>query len=142
MNNEKLYNLKQSELNVLNVLWKENEPLMASEISKRGGLVNSTVQVALRDLKANEIISVMDIVVNVTALSRKYVPNITMTDYENILMARDLKNIAYKSVNNSSFVMSLLNQSDHSTVAQEVDALQNLLNEYRAELKAKGILKG
>lgn len=142
MNNEKLYNLKQSELNVLNVLWKENEPLMASEISKRGGLVNSTVQVALRDLKANEIIGVMDIVVNVTALSRKYVPNITMTDYENILMARDLKNIAYKSVNNSSFVMSLLNQSDHSTVAQEVDALQNLLNEYRAELKAKGILKG
>lgn len=142
MNNEKLYNLKQSELNVLNVLWKENEPLMASEISKRGGLVNSTVQVALRDLKANEIISVMDIVVNVTALSRKYVPNITMTDYENILMARDLKNIAYKSVNNSSFVMSLLNQSDHSTVAQEIDALQNLLNEYRAELKAKGILKG
>lgn len=142
MNNEKLYNLKQSELNVLNVLWKENEPLMASEISKRGGLVNSTVQVALRDLKANEIISVMDIVVNVTALSRKYVPNITMTDYENILMARDLKNIAYKSVNNSSFVMSLLNQSDHSTVAHEIDALQNLLNEYRAELKAKGILKG
>lgn len=137
MNRDKLYKLKQSELNVLNVLWEENEPLMASEIARKGELINSTVQVAVRELMKSEIISVMDIVVNITALSRKYVPNLTKSEYENILLVKEFKKIVSRSISNPSFVLTLVEQSDMNTANSEIDALQKLVDEYKEVLKKK-----
>lgn len=137
MNKDKLLKLRQSELNVLNVLWNENQPLTASEITKKGGLINSTVQVSLRNLLKNEIVSVMDVIVNVTALARKYVPNLTKSEYENLLLAKDFKKIINKSNSNPSFVAALVSQSDINTSMNEINTLQNLINEYKNALKEK-----
>lgn len=137
INIDKLSKLKQSEQNVLRILWDEDQPLMASEIAKKGGLINSTVQLALRNLLKNNIISVMDIVVNVTALSRKYIPNITKSEYENILLAKDFKRVVDESITNPSFVAALVSQRDLETANAEIDALQNLINTYKDELKKR-----
>lgn len=137
MNKEKIFKLKQSELNVLNVLWNENQPLMSSEISKKGGLINSTVQLALRNLMKNGIISVIDVVVNVTALSRKYVPNITKSEYESILLTNNFKKIIKESTSNPFFIATLVKDTDIETANVEIDMLQNLINELREEIKKK-----
>jgi len=137
MNKSKVFNLKQSELNVLNVLWNENQPLMSSEIAKKGGLINSTVQLALRNLMKNEIVRVIDVVINVTSLSRKYIPNLTKEEYESILLTNKFKKIVNESMSNTFFVATLLKDTDIKTVNSEIDILQNLINELREEIKKK-----
>jgi predicted transcriptional regulator len=137
MNKSKVFNLKQSELNVLNVLWNENQPLMSSEIAKKGGLINSTVQLALRNLMKNEIVRVIDVVINVTSLSRKYIPNLTKEEYESILLTNKFKKIVNESMSNPFFVATLLKDTDIKTVNSEIDILQNLINELREEIKKK-----
>ncbi len=137
MNKNKVFNLKQSELNVLNVLWNENQPLMSSEIAKKGGLINSTVQLALRNLMKSEIIRVIDVVINVTSLSRKYIPNLTKEEYESILLTNKFKKMINESISNPFFVATLLKDTDIKTVNSEINILQNLINELREEIKKK-----
>lgn len=134
MNKSKVFNLKQSELNVLNVLWNENQPLMSSEIAKKGGLINSTVQLALRNLMKNEIVRVIDVVINVTSLSRKYIPNLTKEEYESILLTNKFKKIVNESMSNPFFVATLLKDTDIKTVNSEIDILQNLYYVYNLNI--------
>lgn len=61
------------EMDVLNVLWKTDAPLIASEIAKKinGQTVNG-VQTLLRALLKKGFIEVSDIVYSGTVLSRRY----------------------------------------------------------------------
>ena len=63
------------ELDVLNILWKSAEPMMATDIAKvKQGLTQSTVTAVLRKLLNDELVEVVGIAHSGTALSRTYRP--------------------------------------------------------------------
>lgn len=65
--------LSGRELDVMNVLWNSEEPLIASEIVAANKDLNvSTVQVVLKKLLSKNYIRVSDIVYSGKVLSRKY----------------------------------------------------------------------
>ncbi|RKD34983.1 BlaI/MecI/CopY family transcriptional regulator [Lacrimispora algidixylanolytica] len=73
--------LTDREMDVMKILWSSNEPLVASEISKRGdSLSNNTVQSVLRKLLDKNYIVVADIVYSGTVLTRSYKPIVLKKD--------------------------------------------------------------
>ncbi len=79
--NERL-SLSKRELEVMNVLWEEGKPLIASEIpDRRPGLSLNTVQGVLKKLLVRGFIEVAEIVQSGTVLSRSYSPVITPEEY-------------------------------------------------------------
>lgn len=74
--------LSKRELDVMNVLWEEGKPLIASEIpERRPELSINTVQAVLKKLLQRKFIEVADIVQSGTVLSRSYSPVITPEEY-------------------------------------------------------------
>jgi Predicted transcriptional regulator len=74
--------LSKRELDVMNVLWEEGKPMIASKIpEKRPELSINTVQSVLKNLLQREFIEVADIVQSGTVLSRSYAPVITPEEY-------------------------------------------------------------
>lgn len=74
--------LSKRELEVMNVLWGEGKPLIASEIPDRQpGLSLNTVQGVLKKLLQRGFIEVAQIVQSGTVLSRSYAPVITPEEY-------------------------------------------------------------
>lgn len=65
--------LTQREIDVLNVLWNAEKPMVASEIAKTNEALSiNTVQAVLRDLLQKGIVEVADIVYSGKVLSRSY----------------------------------------------------------------------
>ena len=63
------------ELDVLNILWKSDEPLMATDIVNAGeGLTQSTVTAVLRKLLREKMIEVVGVTHSGRVLSRTYRP--------------------------------------------------------------------
>lgn len=63
------------ELDVLNVLWKSAEPMMATDIvNSKQGLTQSTVTAVLRKLLREELVEVAGITHSGRVLSRTYRP--------------------------------------------------------------------
>lgn len=61
------------EMDVLNVLWSSDKPMVASEIVKKNNELNiNTVQAVLRSLLKKKYVEVVDIVYSGTVLSRSY----------------------------------------------------------------------
>ncbi len=74
--------LSKRELDVMNVLWAEDKPLIASEIPERQPELSiNTVQSVLKKLLQRGFIEVAQIVQSGTVLSRSYVPVITPEEY-------------------------------------------------------------
>jgi len=74
--------LSKRELDVMNVLWAEDEPMIASKIpEKRPGLSINTVQSVLKKLLQRGFVEVAQIVQSGTVLSRSYSPAITPEEY-------------------------------------------------------------
>ena len=54
------FNLTNREMDILNILWNSEEPLVASEIAKRDDtLTVNTVQATLRKLLKQELVTVV-----------------------------------------------------------------------------------
>lgn len=63
------------ELDVLNILWKSDEPMMATDIvNSKLGLTQSTVTAVLRKLLRDELVEVAGITHSGRVLSRTYRP--------------------------------------------------------------------
>ena len=76
------FNLTNREMDILNILWNSEEPLVASEIAKRDDtLTVNTVQATLRKLLKQELVEVADIVYSGTVLSRRYRPTVDSKDF-------------------------------------------------------------
>lgn len=74
--------LSKRELDVMNVLWEANKPLIASEIPKANtNLSINTVQAVLKKLLRKGFIKIDDIVHSGTVLTRSYLPAITPDEY-------------------------------------------------------------
>jgi predicted transcriptional regulator len=73
--------LTDREMDVMKILWSNKEPLVASEIAKKGdSLSNNTVQSVLRKLLEKKYIVVADIVYSGTVLTRSYKPIVLKKD--------------------------------------------------------------
>ena len=70
-------------MEIMTILWESEEPIVASEIARRGdNLTVNTVQSLLKKLMKLGYIKVADIVYSGTVLSRCYTPVISADDYE------------------------------------------------------------
>lgn len=78
---KKFPKLTSREIDILNILWENEKPLIASEIADaRSDLTINTVQAVLRKLLKYQLVEVADIVYSGTVLSRSYRPTITSED--------------------------------------------------------------
>ncbi len=129
--------LTKRELEIMTILWNTTEPLIASEIARRGNqLTINTVQALLKKLLKAGYIEVAEIVYSGTVLCRSYRPAITSDDYElgNIMNA--YQRIKDKSRGISLFVSAFLGEEDNSgLLLEEIDELQELLRQKEQELK-------
>ncbi|MBS5956897.1 MAG: BlaI/MecI/CopY family transcriptional regulator [Clostridiales bacterium] len=71
----KIFSLTDKEMQIMKILWKSPEPLVASEITKMDMSLNkNTVQAVIRKLLSKNFIKVADIVYSGTVLTRSYAP--------------------------------------------------------------------
>lgn len=77
--------LTPKQLDVMQILWDSDKPLVASDIVKMNDEFNAnTVQSVIRTLLSNNYIEVAKIVYSGTVLCRSYAPIISKEDYINV----------------------------------------------------------
>lgn len=112
--------LSKRELDVMNILWGEGKPLIASEIpSRQPGLSVNTVQPVLKKLLERDFIKVAEIVQSGTVLSRSYVPTITPEEYAVSYVSTQIHSFD-KLISDSRFFISLFHdvKNDESLVEE------------------------
>lgn len=126
------------ELDVLNILWKSEEPMMATDIVNAGeGLTQSTVTAVLRKLLHAKLVEVVGVTHSGKVLSRTYRPteesrDVILQDFaDNYSCFRD---IIPKS---SLFAALLKTNSDPQEVAKDISDLKSMLKEYEQANKKK-----
>ena len=126
------------ELDVLNILWKSEEPMMATDIVNAGeGLTQSTVTAVLRKLLHANLVEVVGVTHSGKVLSRTYRPteasrDIILQDFtESYTCFRDI-------ISKSNLFAALLKtNSDPKEIAQDISELKSMLKEYEQANKKK-----
>lgn len=126
------------ELDVLNILWKSEEPMMATDIVNAGqGLTQSTVTAVLRKLLHANLVEVVGVTHSGKVLSRTYRPtessrDIILQDFtESYTCFRDI-------ISKSSLFAALLKtNNDPKEIAQDISELKSMLKEYEQANKKK-----
>lgn len=124
------------ELDVLNILWKSDEPMMATDIvNARIGLTQSTVTAVLRKLLNEELVEVAGITHSGRVLSRTYRPTETSRDL--ILQNfTDEYNSFRFVIPASTLCASILTSGENpENTKKEIKALKALLAEYEKKNK-------
>lgn len=116
------------EMDILNILWQAEQPLVASEIAKWDDtLTINTVQATLRKLLKKELVEVADIVYSGTVLSRSYRPteasrNLAIQEFSSQFRS------FHKMIPIPKFVASLLGQETNATIAlEEIEHLEEVI---------------
>ena len=69
------FKLTEREMDILNILWSSDKPLIASDIAKTGNSLSiNTVQAVLRNLLSKKLVEVVDVVYSGTVLSPLFLP--------------------------------------------------------------------
>lgn len=126
------------ELDVLNILWKSEEPMMATDIVNAGeGLTQSTVTAVLRKLLHANLVEVVGVTHSGKVLSRTYRPtessrDIILQDFtESYNCFRDI-------ISKSSLFAALLKiNDDPKEIAQDISELKTMLKDYEQANKKK-----
>lgn len=122
--------LSDREFDVMQVLWKSDKPLLASEILKESCDLNiNTVQATLRKLLNKNLVQVADIIHSGKVLSRTYETTISsdeyiLTEYKDILLT--------KTSHWNTFFAAFMEKS--SDKEQTLNELEELIREYRERL--------
>ena len=128
--------LTSREVDIMNILWENEKPLIASEIADaRPDLTINTVQAVLRKLLKYQLIEVADIVYSGTVLSRSYRPTITSEEFAVLEVTSDY--LAFeKTLSKPLLVSALLDTEEDPVKAREtIDELQKMLDEYKKTLE-------
>ncbi len=130
------YELTNRELDIMNILWESEEPLIALEISRKSdGIPMNTIQSVLRKLLNKKYIKVADIVYSKTVLSRSYLPAISPAEYEAQRVFHTIQNSSLHDFTSTRFMSAYIDQTkDKDAALKEIDQLQELLQEKRKEL--------
>ena len=136
----KFSKLTSREVDIMNILWASEKPLIASEISdSRPDLKVNTVQEVLRKLLKYQLIEVADIVYSGTVLSRSYRPTITSEEFALHEVTSDY--LAFqKTLSKPLLVSALLDtEKDPVKTRETIDELQKMLDEYKKKLRLGAI---
>lgn len=131
----KFSKLTSREVDIMNILWASEKPLIASEIAdSRLDLTVNTVQAVLRKLLKYQLIEVADIVYSGTVLSRSYRPTITSEEFALHEVTSDY--LAFqKTLSKPLLVSALLDtEKDPVKTRETIDELQKMLDEYKKNL--------
>ena len=136
----KFSKLTSREVDIMNILWASEKPLVASEIAdSRLDLTVNTVQAVLRKLLKYQLIEVADIVYSGTVLSRSYRPTITSEEFALHEVTSDY--LAFqKTLSKPLLVSALLDtEKDPVKTRETIDELQKMLDEYKKKLRLGAI---
>jgi predicted transcriptional regulator len=128
--------LNPRELDVLNILWKSAEPMMATDIvNAKLGLTQSTVTAVLRKLLNDNLVEVVGITHSGRVLSRTYRP----AESSKELILKDFTD-TYNSfsdvISESTMCVAILTENKSPEKAKaEIKKLKGLLSEYEKSLK-------
>ncbi len=124
------------ELDVLDILWKSDEPMMATDIvNAKTGLTQSTVTAVLRKLLNENLVEVVGITHSGRVLSRTYRP----TEASRDIILQDFTE-SYNSfsnvINESTLCAAILTGNKTPEKAKaEIKKLKSMLSEYEKSLK-------
>lgn len=128
--------LNPRELDVLNILWKSEEAMMATDIVNAGeGLTQSTVTAVLRKLLKDNLVEVVGITHSGRVLSRTYRP--TESSREVILQNFTHTYSCFSNViSESSLCAAILTDNKAPEKAKtEIKKLKSILSDYEKGLK-------
>lgn len=126
------------ELDVLNILWQCDEPMMATDIVNMGqGLTQSTVTAVLRKLLHANLVEVVGVTHSGKVLSRTYRP----TEASRDIILKDFTdsyNCFRSIITKSSLFAALLKTSeDPKEIAKDISELKTMLKEFEQANKKK-----
>lgn len=123
--------LSKRELDVMNVLWAEGKPLIASKIpEKQPELSIHTVQSVLKKLLQRGFVEVAEIVQSGTVLSRSYTPIITPEEYAVKYITSEIYPFD-KMLSETGYLIALFNSAEND------EALIKELEKFIQEKKSK-----
>ncbi len=133
------YQLTPRELDIMNILWKSSQPLIALDIvNTSDGITMNTVQATLKKLLNRKFIRVADVVYSGNKLSRSYEAAITAEEYEAQRVFHTMKDSDLHAFSASGFIAAFLNQeTDMEATHKNIRELEKLLKEKREELNHK-----
>ncbi len=124
------------ELDVLNILWSSEAPMMATDIVNAGhGLTQSTVTAVLRKLLKEKLVDVVGVTHSGKVLSRTYRP--TEASREVILENFTSNYGNFRNVISKSSICSAILHSDDGapTSESEISELKEVIKEYEKKFK-------
>ena len=127
--------LNQRELDVLNILWKSEDPMTSTDIvNEMRGLTQSTVIAVLRKLLKDELVEVCGVTHSGKVLSRTYRP--TAASREVILnnFATDYAN--FRNVVSKSDICAAILHVEQSPdkMKDELEKLKKIIAEYEIKI--------
>lgn len=127
--------LTNREVDILNILWNADKPLIASEIVKFDDtLTINTVQSVLKKLMNKKLIEVSDIVYSGTVLCRSYKPTVDSKEFTLNQFVTQFQN-SQKNLKLPIFISAMLEiEEDEEATIQE---LEKLLEERKKQLNDK-----
>lgn len=133
-----VFNLTNREIDILNILWNNQEAMVASDIVKEDDtLTINTVQATLRKLLKKNLIEVADIVYSGTVLCRSYRPSMDSKEFALQEFAVQFQKLD-KNITASNLVATLLEQEENNNNAlKEINKLEKLLKEKKRMLTKK-----
>ncbi|ADY56470.1 Penicillinase repressor [Syntrophobotulus glycolicus DSM 8271] len=128
--------LTEREMDILNILWSSDKPLVASDIAKMGNSLSiNTVQAVLRNLLSKKLVGIADIVYSGTVLSRSYQATVSSREYTMRQLINQFQNLN-ESVSMPSIISTLLEyEKNEESVIEE---LEKMLKERKEKIKRKG----
>lgn len=132
-----VFNLTNREMDILNILWNNQEPMVASDIVKKDDtLTINTVQATLRKLLKKNLIEVADIVYSGTVLCRSYRPSMDSKEFALQEFAAQFQKLD-QNITASNLVATLLEQEEDGNALKEINKLEALLKEKKRMLTKK-----
>lgn len=130
--------LSKREMDILNILWQAESPLVASDIAKEDEtLTINTVQATLRKLLKKELVQVADIVYSGTVLCRSYRPTEASRDLALRGFAAQFHSFK-KMVPIPRFVTALLgNETDDAVALKEIEDLEAVIQKEKERILKK-----
>ncbi len=118
------FNLTGREKDILDILWKAEKGLIASEIVKEmEGLTINTVQAVLKKLLKRNLIRIDQIVYSGTVLSRSYVPTLTEAEFETSLIENRIMGLKRFHISPIKFVLGFLGNAGEELSDEETEEL-------------------
>lgn len=118
------FNLTGREKDILDILWKAEKGMIASEIVKvREDLTINTVQAVLKKLLKRNLIKVDQIVYSGTVLSRSYMPTMDESEFETRLIEARIMGLKRFHISPLRFALGFVGKLDEKLSDEETEEI-------------------